>query len=56
MPGWRQESATEPEILLTSLMSDEAWEALAALDPYSLDGGRTYSWSDEHREWRPSSG
>lgn len=56
MPGWREEDPTEPELVLTSLMPDEAWEALAELDVESLEGGRSYSWSDEHREWRPSNG
>jgi len=56
MPGWRKESPTEPEIVLSSLMPDEAWEALAKLDVDSLEGGGSYSWSDEDRCWRRSGG
>lgn len=56
LPGWRQENPDEPELVMTSLMPGEAWDALVALDPDALEPGASYWWSDEHCEWRPSGG
>ncbi len=54
LPGWRQEEPEEPAIVMSSLMPDEAWEALAELDVDTLEPGCSYSWSEEERRWRPS--
>lgn len=56
LPGWRRESPEDPAIVMSSLMPDEAWEALAQLDVDALEPGASYSWSDEERRWRPSGG
>lgn len=52
LPGWRREDPQQPELVMTSLMPDEAWEALAELDPDLLEAGGSYWWSDEERRWR----
>jgi hypothetical protein len=52
LPGWRHEDPQQPELVMTSLMPDEAWEALAELDPDLLEAGGSYWWSDEERRWR----
>lgn len=39
---------------MSSLMPDEAWEALVDLDVNSLEPGANYYWSEEERRWRPS--
>jgi hypothetical protein len=54
MPGWRPENPTEAALTITSLLPDEAWQALAELDVDSLEPGRSYSWSEQDRAWRPS--
>jgi hypothetical protein len=56
LPGWRPEEPEEPAIVMSSLMPDEAWEALAELDVDMLEPGRSYSWSDEERRWIASGG
>jgi hypothetical protein len=56
LPGWRHEEPDEPAIVMSSLMPDEAWEALFELDVDALEPGRSYSWSHEERRWRPSGG
>lgn len=56
LPGWRPEEPEEPAIVMSSLMPDEAWEALAELDVDMLEAGRTYSWSEAERRWMPSGG
>jgi len=54
LPGWRHEDPQEPEWGMTSLMPDEAWEALADLDPGTLEAGGSYWWNDQERRWKRS--
>lgn len=54
LPGWRHENPEEPELVMSSLMPENAWEALAELDVESLEPGGSYSWSSEERRWRRS--
>jgi hypothetical protein len=54
LPGWRHENPPEAELVLSSLMPDEAWEALAQLNVECLEPGGSYSWSAEDRRWRRS--
>jgi hypothetical protein len=56
LPGWRHEELDEPALVMSSLMSDEAWEALAELDVDELEPGRSYYWSENESAWRPSGG
>jgi len=56
LPGWRQEEPDEPALVMSSLMPEEAWEALAELDIDMLEPGASYSWSNDERRWRPSGG
>jgi hypothetical protein len=37
-----REDPQEPELVMTSLMPDEAWEALVDLDPETLEAGGSY--------------
>jgi hypothetical protein len=54
LPGWPNEDPDGPELVMSSLMPDEAWEALAELDVESLEQGGSYSWSNDERRWRRS--
>jgi hypothetical protein len=54
LPGWRPEDPQEPELVMTSLMPDEAWEALVDLDPATLEAGGSYWWSEKERCWKRS--
>lgn len=52
LPGLPEPGDNPPQIMIDSILPDEAWEALFDID-YEALGGVSFEWSRERRAWMP---